>query len=141
MECTINHVKRTITITKAYAKAASIKGTNAYTELLELHKDLPTYKVVQRKIDRSKLGRKTTHKGLTIEEMRRVITEREGEDSIYLQVLAKAQVDKVPYPKIKEWFFDLYEDYGKRPSEMPDLEGFRITAINTGETAGQPTCA
>ena len=61
---------------------------------------------------------KQKYKGLNFDEMRRCIIEWDGEGSANLATLNKAIADKVPYPKVKQWYLGIYGDYYKRATDV-----------------------
>ena len=61
----INHAKKTITLTKKYAKLANTPGTNEFRELADIYKVYSNYTIVMRTVTPNEDKRK--HTGLTIE--------------------------------------------------------------------------
>lgn len=122
----INETKRTIEVTKAFAKEASKYGTMEYRELQEVRRDYPNFKVVTRSAGKNKDG----FKGLTLEYMETYIKEHreievkneETDEVEKKDVLVefygycgkdekgnKVDFSKTaPYGKIKKWFLETY---------------------------------
>lgn len=108
----INHAKKTITLTKKYAKLANTPGTNEFRELAEIYKVYSDYTIVMRtatpKDDKQK------HTGLTIERMEYHIKNIAKDD------VALAQFKEVQkyykgmsgyYGKVRSWFLEKYPNY------------------------------
>ena len=108
----INHAKKTITLTKKYAKLANTPGTNEFRELAEIYKVYSDYTIVMRtatpKDDKQK------HTGLTIERMEYHIKNIAKDD------VALAQFEEVQkyykgmsgyYGKVRSWFLEKYPNY------------------------------
>ena len=71
--------------------------------------------------------------------MRRCIIEWDGEGSANLAVLNKAITDKVPYPKVKQWYLGIYGEHYTRAADvsMPIAED--TAAVGNADTAAA-TC-
>lgn len=108
----INHAKKTITLTKKYAKLANTPGTNEFRELAEIYKVYSDYTIVMRtatpKDDKQK------HTGLTIARMEYHIKNIAKDD------VALAQFEEVQkyykgmsgyYGKVRSWFLEKYPNY------------------------------
>ncbi len=76
--CKMNHLEKTITMTKKFYNAASILNTPEYVELMTILKEHPDYGMVVRKI--AKAEGKKTYRNLTYKHMERLIkaTDRRG---------------------------------------------------------------
>ena len=108
----INHINKTITLTKAYAKRANTPGTKEFRELVSLHKNFPDYDIVMRTATIT--AEKETHGGLTINWMTDYIKNYIQDD------IAIAEFEEVKkfyksmngyYGKMKAWFLNKYPDY------------------------------
>ena len=62
---TINHANNTIEMTKQFAKASGVYGSDAYKMLLKAKKQLPTYTVIVKETPKNKQPR-DNYKGLTL---------------------------------------------------------------------------
>ena len=108
----------TITLTKKFAKSASIVGSKDYNTLCRIRKDYPDYKVVVREIAK-KEGKKNTHKHLTYKAMKayieNTITDAEEQKKALaecdnIQVLGKGQTCGA-YLFVRDWFLKKYPNY------------------------------
>lgn len=131
----INETKRTIEVTKTFAKEASKYGTMEYRELQEVRRDYPNFKVVTRSAGKNKDG----FKGLTldymetyIKEHREIEVKNEETDEVekkdvlvefYEKCGKDANGKKVDFSKtesygtIKKWFLEVYpifEEYRQK---------------------------
>ena len=118
---TISHNKKTITLTKTYAKKANIPGTKEFRELAQLHKNYPDYDIVMRTATVS--DSKEKHEGLTIELMEKIIARQPELKKEYADFVAfwgrevKDQknpgktVIRAPYGKTKSWFLKKIPNY------------------------------
>lgn len=133
----INFEKENIEISKSFATAAQTPKTPAHNQLMELRNAYPGFGIVIYKtvINQSK----QKYKGLNFDEMRRCIIEWDGEDSANLVTLNKAITDKVPYPKVKQWYLGIYGEHYTRAADisMPTAED--TAAVGNADTAAA-TC-
>ena len=112
---TINHTdtKVIITITKAFAKEASIYNSPAYNTLKGLRADFPNCKVELKKIKRN--PEKKTYGKLNYEKMKEYIVLVEGEKSETLNELEYvkklARFRNSPYSYTKKWFLAKYPEF------------------------------
>ena len=108
----VNFLNSTITITKKFAKAASILGSSEYNTLMMLKKDNPDFEIVLREI-KKKVGKKS-YRNLTFKAMEENIIRIDGKDSpnlkIFETVKAQAILQPSPYAFVKKWFLDNYKD-------------------------------
>ena len=126
-EYKVNQIEGTITITKRFAKAASVLGSAEYNIMKQLRADNPTFTVLMREI-KKKEGKKS-YRNLTYENMRTFIIEAEGENSPILNDFNKtmelAKIQSAPYTYVKKWFLNRYKDALNgmlEPAAMPTLE-------------------
>lgn len=133
----VNFADEAIEISKAFATAAQKANSPAHKQLMDIRKAYPGYgiKVYTTKINQSK----QKYKGLGFDEMRRCIIEWDGEGSANLAVLNKAITDKVPYPKVKQWYLGIYGEHYIRAADvsMPTAED--TAAVGNADTAAA-TC-
>ena len=108
----INHEKRTITLTRAFAKLTSDPTSKEAKILSRVVKDFPDYELIVRTIKKN--PNKDTFKGLTYDYMRDYIIKfsdnkvadlKELEDKIFI---SKCHSEGKRYPVIKKWFLDKY---------------------------------
>lgn len=99
----------TIIISKAFATAAQKANSPAYNQLMDLRKAYHGYSIHVHKAHITPTKQK--YKGLNFDEMRRCIIEWDGEGSANLATLDKAIADKVPYPKVKQWYLGIYGEH------------------------------
>ena len=124
---TINSKKRTIEVTKSFAKAASMYGTAEYKDLQEVRKDYPNYNIVVKK---TKSGDRM--KGLDFDYMEEYIDSHpknieityddDTTDTIsilaaFYQLCGKNSKGKddptlvnASYGEIKKWFLEMYPE-------------------------------
>ena len=111
---TINAKNHTIEMNKSVTKAASRYGTPEYTELQNVRRDYPTFRVVT-------VVRKTAkpeYKGLTYGYMEKYIKAHDDEDQsimaeyLMLRGLDEAgksvDADSADYADIRDWFFQTF---------------------------------
>ena len=129
----VNVEEETIGISNTFARAAGKPGSNGYKQYMRLRKQYPGYRFVI--YDTVITESKQTYGKLTFAEMRRCIIEWDGEGSANLATLDKAIADKVPYPKVKQWYLNIYGDRYKRPTDvsMPIEED--TAAVGNADTA------
>jgi len=114
---TVNAMNRTIELTKKFAAAASIYGTEAYKELQEVRRDYPTYKVIIAARKSSNTD-SSSFKGLTYEYMETYIASHDDEEQSimreYLDLRGESDdaedafAESLSYQEIKDWFLDTY---------------------------------
>ena len=111
-EYKVNQIEGTITITKRFAKAASVLGSAEYNIMKQLRADNPTFTVLMREI-KKKEGKKS-YRHMSYENMRIFITEIEGENSPIMnefeKTMAIAKTQSAPYTYVKKWFLNRYKD-------------------------------
>ena len=117
INCRINPITRTITISKPFAKAAGKVGTAEYDELMRAMKDHPDYAVELRSI-KKKEGKKTYHNLTYNNNMREYIKgieadeERQGNILATLEeTIAKSKFRAGSYAFVKNWFLTTYPNY------------------------------
>ena len=145
---TINSKKRTIEVTKSFAKASSVFGTAEYKDLQEVRKDYPNYNIVVKK---TKSGDRM--KGLDFDYMETYINSHPknieitiDDDTIdtisaleaFYQLCGKdcsgendPTLVKTSYGEIKKWFLELYPELlAKNKRTNAILAGSKIVTIN-----------
>lgn len=129
----IDFEKKNIEISKAFSIAAKTPKTAAHKQLMELCDAYPGFRIViyKTKINQSK----QKYKGLGFDEMRRCIIEWDGEGSANLATLDKAIADKVPYPKVKQWYLNIYGDHYKRATDVSVPTEEDTAAVGNADTA------
>ena len=105
-----------IVISNAFATAAQKVNSPAYKQLMDLRKAYPGFGIQVHTTHITPSKQK--YKGLGFGEMRRCIIEWDGEGSVNLATLDKAITDKVPYPKVKQWYLGIYGDHYKRTTDV-----------------------
>lgn len=109
----INVTERTIVVTKAFAKEASILNSEAYNTLKTLHNDYPDFKFEQRVIKRN--ANKRTYRNLNYDKMESYIRFIENGNEAALEefenVKRMASFKSSPYSYTKKWFLDKYKDF------------------------------
>ena len=112
----LDHAKRTIVMDRTFAKYAANTMSTEYAHLQTVRQDYPEYKVVQRKIKRSKT--KECYRGLTYEYMEEYIKTHGSKEERVIN-LAEFEEKKLisfchstsrRYPTIKKWFLAKYPE-------------------------------
>ena len=128
----VDFVNEKIEISNYFAAAAQKANTSAHKQLMDLRKAYPGFGIAIYKTEIT--DSKQKYKNLTFDEMRRCIIEWDGEGSPNLAVLDKAKKEKVPYPKVKKWYLDIYGKHYKRAADvaMPVVED--TAAVGSADT-------
>ena len=112
----LDHAKRTIVMDRTFAKFAANTMSQEYAHLQTVRQDYPEYKVVQRKIKRSKT--KECYRGLNYDYMEDYI-KTHGSKEECAKNLAEFKEQKLislchstsrRYPTIKKWFLAKYPE-------------------------------
>ena len=108
---TINFEAEEIIITKKFGKAASQIGTPEFKVMQQLRKEFTGFSFVYKTIEKKE--NKKSYKGLSIDEMKRFISNRTDEEmEMFNKVLALASNRQGKYAIVKTWLLDNYkEDY------------------------------
>ena len=132
----VDFVEEKIKISNSFATAAQKANTSAHKQLMDLRKAYHGFGIQVHKTHITPTKQK--YKGLGFDEMRRCIIEWDGEGSVNLATLNKAITDKVPYPKVKQWYLGIYGEHYTRATDvsMPTEEdaaavGITDTAVAT----------
>lgn len=114
----INFETEEIIITKKFGKAASQIGTPEFKVMQQLRKEFIGFSFVYKTIERKE--NKKSYKGLSIDEMKRFISNRtEEEKEMFEKVLAVAANKQGKYAIVKKWFLDRYKEaYSKEVETM-----------------------
>lgn len=131
---TINHKNRTIVITKAFNKMASIYGTDEYIDLRQAKLDNPGYKVVVK----TTKAKKEAFKGLDYPYMEKYIAAHDDEDGTIMaeyemlrgisEEAKELLVEPASYFEMKEWFFIKFPEVAAFHKKREDaLEEIRKT--------------
>ena len=131
----INFEKETIEISKSFATAAQTPKTPAHNQLMDLRKAYPGFGIVIYKTTINQ--NKQKYKGLKFDEMRRCIIGWDGKGSANLATFDKAIADKVPYPKVKQWYLGIYREHYNRAADvaMPIVE--ETAPVGNADTAAE----
>ena len=106
---TINFETEEIIITKKFGKAASQIGTPEFRIMQQLRKEFAEFSFADKTIEK-KEG-KESYKGLSIEEMKRFLSNRGNEEKeLFEKVLALAENRQGKYAIVKKWFLDNYKE-------------------------------
>ena len=129
----VNFSDKAIEISKAFATAAQKANSPAHKQLMEISKAYPGYgiKVYTTQITQTK----QKYKGLNFDEMRRCIIEWDGEGSANLAVLNNAIAQKVPYPKVKQWYLSIYGEHYTRATDVSMPTDEDTAAVGIADTA------
>ena len=124
---TINHANNTIEMTKQFAKASGVYGSDAYKMLLKAKKQLPTYTVIVKETPNNKKPR-DNYKGLTYDYMERYIKTKENNEELLKEFFELRGIGtnydeiirKASYVQVKKWFLTTFpeiDDYKKERKE------------------------
>lgn len=102
----INYQNSTIELSKATAKEASVFKSKAYSELLAIRNEFPTFKVVVKERARSKKNLKGL-KGLNFSFMENYI-KNHSDSETHLSEFAKLKASGISFFEIKQWFLKTY---------------------------------
>ena len=114
-EVRIFESKKTLEVTKTFAKAASRYGSEAYMKLRSARNDYPDFKVVIRSTTAKK---QTCFKGLTYAYMEKYIEAHDDENRTTMKKFLdlrgqsdeakEALAESCSYKEIKDWFLDTF---------------------------------
>ena len=110
----IDFVSGTITLTKAFAAQASIKGNDAYNTLIELKKDMPNMRFVTRTTPKKRKSDR-----LTYDKMKKFIRCQNDADILLIEFDTTRELSKSeanPYQYVKKWFVNTFPNYKDIPS-------------------------
>ena len=106
----IDYIKKTITASKKFLKAASVYGSTEYKTMIQLRTDFPTFTFEEKQITQKK--GKQSYKNLTFEKMREhIILCQDGnrlKQFDYLMTFYETHRNR--YAKIKSWYLEQYKD-------------------------------
>lgn len=106
---TINFEAEEIIITKKFGKAASQIGTPEIKVMQQLRKEFTGFSFVYKTIEKKE--NKKSYKGLSIDEMKRFISNRTDEEmDMFEKVLELASNRQGKYAVVKKWFLDNYKE-------------------------------
>lgn len=133
----INLATKTLTLSKAFLRKASVVGSNEYIDLVALRKDFDGYtitvKTIKKKTDKKK------HEGLNYKRMGKYIELTNGVDSpamrAFEHIKALATTQSGQYAYVKKWFLKSFPDYDKTQVWTQEI-GIQAVAdeSNTKET-------
>ena len=123
----INHENNTIEMTKQFAKASGVFGSDAYKMLLEAKNELPTYTVVVKETPKSRKPR-DNYKGLTYDYMERYIKDKPNHEDILkefnelrgISTEYEAIMKKTSYLKVKKWFLTTFPEIDEYKQERKE---------------------
>lgn len=105
----INFAEKKIYVTKKFSKLAGVYNSEEYAILCGLMKDFPEFTVAAKTIEKKK--NKVSYKGLTIDEMKRFVSNRpEDEREQFNKVMELKNSKKCQYASVKKWFLCMYKD-------------------------------
>lgn len=105
----LNHEEKTIILSKAEAKKASIYGTDEYNNLVNIRRDFPNFKTVTKESPKRTNG----HRRLTFEAMRHYIESKNDSEALAEFIEMTGNIDKVfnkSYGAVKKWFLEHYPE-------------------------------
>ena len=107
----VDHAKKTITLTKAYAKMANVPGTKEFDELASLYKAFPDYTIKMRTATKNE--NKEKHNGLSVDRMEWYIVSVEQDEKALAEFENAKKFYKGMngyYGKMKKWFLAKYPE-------------------------------
>ena len=122
----INYVESTVTVTKSFLKEARVIGIDAYTELAQVRRDYPDFRIQQREIAK-KPGKKTYGK-LTYKVMGEFINAQEEAEKApvvlaeFKRVKELSKAHSGSYAFVKTWFLNRYKDVFAQDEEPEEAE-------------------
>ena len=117
----VNHVTRSIILTRNFAKEASIPGTDEYRLFLTLRRDNPEYEVIQRTIAKKEGKRKPP----SYKQMIKYITCVENSDFYMARFEAmreEAASKNGSYARVLKWFRQTFPNFYVMPEYNSDNE-------------------
>ena len=117
----VNHVARSIILTRNFAKAASIPDTDEYRIFLDLRRDTPDYDVIQRTIAKKEGKRKSP----TYKQMKKYITCVEN-SNFYMErfeaIRKEAATKNGSYARVLKWFRQTFPNFYVMPEYNSENE-------------------
>jgi len=117
----VNHVTRSIILTRDFAKKASIPGTDEYRTFLSLRRDNPEYEVLQRTITKKEGKRKPP----SYKQMKKYISCVENSDyymARFEAMRAEAASKNGSYARVLKWFRQTFPNFYVMPEYNSDNE-------------------
>ena len=130
----IDAIEKTIGISKAFYKKASIYGSNEYEALRSAMLENPTFDIVFKTIE------KKTYGGLTFQKMMDYIKTQPDCDKMLVKFNAVQRIAKAKgslYPLTKKWFLNTYPAY--KLNEVIEDEAKKLTAELAAEAEEEIT--
>ena len=120
----VDHAKKTITLTKAYAKMANVPGTKEFDELASLYKAFPDYTIKMRTATKNE--NKEKHNGLSVDRMEWYIVSVDQDEKALAEFENAKKFYKGMngyYGKMKKWFLAKYPNYQTVDFAEVDIAG------------------
>ena len=117
----VNHMTRSIILTRDFAKAASIPDTDQYRLLIRLRTDNPGYNIIQRTITKKEGKRKPP----SYKQMKKYISCVENSDyymARFEAVREEAASKNGSYARILKWFRQTFPNFYVMPEYNSDNE-------------------
>lgn len=114
---TVNHEDKTLTVSKAFYKKASVFGSREYYELRKAKAENESYSITFKTSD------KKTYKALTFKRMEEYINTQSDSESRLMEFEAVKQIAEIKgskYPMTKKWFLMTYPEY--KENEVSEAE-------------------
>ena len=119
---TINAKNRTIELSKAFAKAASLFGSDEYKQLQEARRDYPSYRVITVK---QKGAGKTEFARLSFDFMDKYIASHDENGNLMTKYRRLRGLEEngiaEDFQTIKDWFLNTFPEFEKARSERRAL--------------------
>lgn len=131
----INEIKRTIELTKGFAKKASVFGSEEYRQLQEARRDYPTYRVIT--VKSASGNKKAGLKGLTYEYMEKYIEMHDDENKSKMAAFKNlraideeseiAYAEACSYQEIKSWFLNEFKEIAEFYAKREELLSKKVS--------------
>ena len=130
----VNHMTRSIVLTRDFAKAASIPDTDQYRLLIRLRTDNPGYNIIQRTITKKEGKRKPP----SYKQMKKYISCVENSDyymARFEAVREEAASKNGSYARILKWFRQTFPNF----YDMPEYNGDNEIIVTPADYPAEET--
>ena len=133
---TIDHATRTLTVTKAYNKKASVFGSPEYKELRQSINENPGYIIEIKTVE------KKSYRGLSFSRMEEYIKTQPDSEKRLIEFEAVKKIAKAKgglYPITKQWFFATYPDFKESSLSEEEINAgiAKVEAIDKAKEESQ----
>lgn len=103
----IDHVSRTVLVSKKFMKAAGALGSNECREIMELRKSFPDYSIEIKQVTKAA---PKSHSGLSYAFMESYIQMQDNHDELMNEFLSLRALG-MNYSQIKSWFLNRISEF------------------------------